>query len=245
MLVLVIFTKSADQDEKPIDPKAAAQEISRLETESQKLEQKLNSVIAALSSSPTVGDPTLVEKWKVASKNLEETHAKMRSEVDSFQTIKKNLGARQGAKSELLERQIAIDKAIESLAQARTTKRGAVQFIRLARLRWDSRPKFVQILCADGRVSDTKFTGNGQRIFEPNGIGALVNDKNSAQKVFNQLFAGKSPDDYRVEVVIWPSGFSAYKLLESLLIEAKFAINPIPVAAGESMGEEGSFRGVQ
>ena len=229
MLVVVIFTKSADKDEKPIDPKAAAEEIARLETEAQKLELKLFSVIAALSSLPTVGDPTLLEKWKVATKNLESTHERMRSEAEAYQKIRKQLEARQGAQSELLEEKIAIDKTTNALAQARTTKRGAVQFIRLARLKWDSHPKFVK----------------GQRILEPIGIGTIVNDDKSAQQVFNQLCAGKSPNDYRVEVVVWPSGFAAYKKLEKVIIDAKFAINPIPVAAGDSTGEEGPYRGVQ
>jgi hypothetical protein len=245
MLVVVIFTKSADKDEKPIDPKAAAEEIARLETEAQKLELKLISVIAALSSLPTVGDPTLLEKWKVATKNLESTHERMRSEAEAYQKMRKQLEARQGAQSELLEEKIAIDKTTNALAQARTTKRGAVQFIRLARLKWDSHPKFVQILCADGRVSAANFTVKGQRILEPIGIGTIVNDDKSAQQVFNQLFAGKSPNDYRVEVVVWPSGFAAYKKLEKVIIDTKFAINPIPVAAGDSMGEEGPYRGVQ
>ena len=245
MLVVVIFTKSADKDEKPIDPKAAAEEIARLETEAQKLELKLFSVIAALSSLPTVGDPTLLEKWKVATKNLEATHERMRSEAEASQIIRKQLGTRQGAKSELQEKKDAIEMTIEALAQARTSKRGAVQFIRLARLRWDSHPKFVQILCAGGRVSPANFTVKGQRFFEPVGIGTIVTDDKSAQQVFNQLFAGKSPNDYRVEVVVWPSGFSAFKKLEKIIIESKFSINPIPVPVGDSMGEEGPFRGVQ
>ncbi len=245
MLVVVIFTKSADQDEKPIDPKAAAQEIARLEKEAQQLELKLRSVIAALSSLPAVGDPTLIEKWKVASKKLEATHERMQFEAEASQIILKQLGASQGSKSELQEQKEAIEKSIDALAQARTSKRGAVQFIRLARLKWDSHPKVLQILCAGGRASLANFTVKGQRIFEPNGIGTIVNDKNSAQQAFNQLFAGKSPNDYRVEIVVWPSGFAAYKKLEQVIIEAKFSINPIPVATGDSMGEEGPYRGVQ
>ncbi|GDY06147.1 hypothetical protein LBMAG51_09340 [Phycisphaerae bacterium] len=245
MLVVVIFTKSADQDEKPIDPKAAAQEIIRLEKEAQQLELKLSSVIAALSSLPTIGDPTLIEKWKVASKKLEASHERMQSEAEASQIIRKQLGASQGAKSELQEQKVAIEMSIDALAQARTSKRGAVQFIRLARLKWDSHPKFVQILCAGGRVSAANFTVKGQRIFEPNEVGTIVNDDKSAQQVFKQLFAGKSPNEYRVEVVVWPSGFAAYKKLEKVIIEAKFSINPIPVATGDSMGEEGPYRGVQ
>ena len=245
MLVVVIFTKSADQDEKPIDPKAAAQEITRLETEARQLELKLSSVIAALSSLPTIGDPTLIEKWKVATKKLEATHVRRQYEAEASQIIGKQLGARQGAKSELQEQKVAIEMTIDALAQARTSKRGAVQFIRLARLRWDSHPKVVQILCADGRVSAANFTEKSQRILEPIGIGTIVSDDKSAQQVFNQLFAGKSPNDFRVEVVVWPSGFAAFKKLEKVIIEAQFSINPIPVATGDSMGEEGPFRGVQ
>lgn len=245
MLMVVIFTKSADQIEKVINPQEAAEEITRLESEAQQLEQKLTEVLSALASLPTIGDPKLIERWESAAKKLEESHERMRSESDTAQEIRKQFSARRKAQSALQERESALERSIESLARARTDKRGAIQFIRLARLRWDSRPNVVQILCADGRVAAAQFAGNGQRISEPKGSGTLVNDDKSAQAVFQEIFAGKSPADYRVEIVIWPSGFSSYKLLEKVIVDAKFAINPIPVPTGQTMGEEGPYRGVQ
>jgi hypothetical protein len=245
MLMIVIFTQSAGTSESVMDAESMEKAIEAANEEARASEAQLQEVLQAIAALPPRGDPKLLEQWRAGQAELAKAAEQLRSVGDSLAAQRKDLAATQAALAELRRTMTSTQREIKELEVARARRVEPQQFIRLAKLRPDVRPQTVQLLCADGRLSSANFTDRLQRISEPKGQGERVQDATQAKEVVLRFLAGKDPGKVRVEIVVWPSGFGAYKLIEPELIQGRFAFNPIPVATGQTIGEEGPYRGVQ
>ena len=236
LLCLVVFTKSPDGTEKTVTPAVMTAELATLEAETIKIEEKLSTVIAALCAMPPSGDPEIIRRWKESLGALETMRTKKLAEVIAEKATRARLSSSALALMAANEQLNNLNTQLAKLDDARKQQQTSVQFVRVARLRADSR-KAILLLCADGRVSLAVLKGKGQEIAEPIGTGIPITEDASARLVIGQFFGGKPPESFRAEIAVWPRGFAAYKRLERVMIEKKFGINPLPVAAGEPIRE--------
>ncbi len=245
MLMIVIFTQSAGTSDSVMDAESMERAIEAADAQAKASEAQLQEVLRAIAALPPRGDPKLLEQWKTGQAELARTAEELRNVGESLAAQRQEQAAAFAALSELRRTMTSTQKEIKELEFARSRKAEPRQFIRLAKLRPDSRPQTVQLLCADGRLCSANFTDRLQRIREPQGQGEIVQNAAQAKDAVLRFLAGKDPAKVRVEIVVWPSGFGAFKLLEPELIQTRFVFNPIPVATGETIGEEGPYRGVQ
>lgn len=245
MLMIVIFTQSAGTSDAIMDAESMEKAAEAADAQAKASEAQLQEVLQAIAALPPRGDPKLLEQWKAGQAELAKTADALRSVGDSLSAQRKDLSAALAALSELRRTMTSVQQEIKELELARARRSEPRQFIRLAKLRPDIRPQTVQLLCADGRLCSANFTDRLQKISEPKGQGEIVQSAAQAKEALLRFLAGKDPAKVRVEIVVWPSGFRAFKLLEPELIQAQFAFNPIPVASGQTIGEEGPYRGVQ
>jgi predicted RNase H-like nuclease (RuvC/YqgF family) len=245
MLMIVIFTQSAGTSDAVMDAKSMEEAIESADAQARASEAQLQEVLQAIAALPPRGDPQLLEQWRVGQAQLARTAEQLRSAGDALAAQRKELSASMAALAVVRRTMTSTQQEIKELELARARRTEPRQFIRLAKLRPDVRPQTVQLLCADGRLCSANFTDRLQRISEPKGQGELVNNAAQAKEAMLRYLAGKDPTKVRVEIAVWPSGFGAYKLLEPELIAGRFAFNPIPVATGQTIGEEGPYRGVQ
>ncbi len=236
LLCLVVFTKSPDGDQKRTTPAQLAAETAALEAEASTIDAELASVLAALAARPPSGDPEIIARWRELLASLDAMHAKRLAEVDAVNQARARLSASAQALIAATEALNNLNAQRAQLDEIRKQQQTPVQFVRVARLRADPR-KAVLLLCADGRVSLATLTGKGQEIAAPTSSGIPVTDDASARLVIGQFFGGKPPESFRAEIAVWPSGFAAYKRLERVMIEKKFGINPLPIAAGDVIRE--------
>lgn len=236
LLCVVVFAKSPEADAQAIDPAKVVAETAVFEAQASQIEAKLTAVLAALAALPPSGDPELIRRWKELLGALETLHAKKLAEVTAEQQARARLAASALALAATTEQLNNLNMQLARLDEVRKQQQTSTQFVRVARLRSDAR-KAILLLCADGRVSIAKLTGKGQEIAEPAGVGVPITDEATARLVIGQFFGGKPPESFRAEIAVWPSGFAAYKRLERVMIEMKFGINPLPVAAGEPIRE--------
>jgi len=245
MLMIVIFTQSAGTSDAIMDAESMEKAAEAADAQAKASEAQLQEVLQAIAALPPRGDPKLLEQWKAGQAELAKTADALRSVGDSLSAQRKDLSAALAALSELRRTMTSVQQEIKELELARARRSEPRQFIRLAKLRPDIRPQTVQLLCADGRLCSANFTDRLQKISEPKGQGEIVQSAAQAKVALLRFLAGKDPAKVRVEIVVWPSGFRAFKLLEPELIQGQFAFNPIPVASGQTIGEEGPYRGVQ
>ncbi|MSR70136.1 MAG: hypothetical protein EXS17_07315 [Phycisphaerales bacterium] len=236
LLCVVVFAKSPDGDQKRMDPEQIAAETKALDAQAARTEAQLTAVLAALSALPPSGDPESVRRRKELLGALDTMRTKKLAEVEAEKQARARLAASGVALVASVEKRNNLAAQLARLDDERKKQLTMTQFVRVARLRADGR-KAVLILCADGRVSIATLVGKGQEIAEPVGVGIPVTDEASARLAIAQLFGAKTPDTFRAEVAVWPSGFAAYKRLERVMIEKRFGINPLPVAAGEPIRE--------
>lgn len=235
MLCIVIFSKVPDGTE-PIDPTVTPEEIETVEAQTKQLEAKLASLVAALSALPPAGDPAVIKRWKEVLAELELMHAKKVAEITAEAQARARLHANTVALQSLEERKAQLEARLAELEKIRKESNAAVQLVRTPRFRADPR-KAVLLLCSSGRVSVATVAAGTREIPEPATGGIPVFDEASAKLVISQLFANKPASQWRAEVAVWPSGFPAYKLLESVMVDSKFGVNPLPVPAGEPIRE--------
>jgi len=245
MLMIVIFTQSSGTLDSVMSAESMEKATEAADAQAKASEAQLQEVLQAIAALPPRGDPKLLERWKSGQAELAKTTEELRGVGDSLAAQRQDLSAAFAALSELRRTMTSTQQEIKELELARARRTEPRQFIRLAKLRPDVRPQTVQLLCADGRVCSANFTDRLQRISEPKGQGEIVQDAAQAKEAVLHFLAGKDPAKVRVEIVVWPSGFRAYKMLEPELIQTRFAFNPIPVATGQTIGEEGPYRGVQ
>jgi len=236
MLCVVVFSMSPDGDKVAIDPQEVIAEIAKLEAEAAQLESQLASLLAALATLPPSGDPATVKRWREVLAEFEKVHTEKIAEVDAYRKDRARFEASVKILDELIQQKRLADERLARVDELLKKQQSMVQFTRVSRFRSDPR-KPILLLCSQGRVSIAPPQGTGKEISEPNGSGIPVKDEAGAKFVIGQFFAGKAPQDWRAEVVVWPSGFVAYQLIEKVLVEQKYGINPLPVPAGESIHE--------
>lgn len=236
MLCVVVFSKSSVGDKVDIDPQQVIAEIAKFEAEAAQLERQLSSLLAALATLPPSGDPAVAKRWQEVLAEFDKVHARKLAEVDAYKKERARFEASAHALVDLVQQKQNMDERLAKLDELLKKQQSVVQFVRVSRFRSDPR-KPILLLCSQGRVSIAPPQGNTKEIAEPSGNGIPVTDEASAKLVVGQIFAGKAPQDWRAEVAVWPSGFAAYQLLEKVMIDQKYGINPLPVPAGESIRE--------
>lgn len=236
LLCLVVFAKSPDGDEEQLDAEAMIAQIEQIQAEEVKIEAQLTAVLAALAALPPAGDPELVRRQQEVLAQLEQAREKRLIDLEAVKKQRARIAAVVESLVLLAEKVASLEAERAKLDAKRAAQFEVVQFVRISRWHADARDP-VLLLCSNGRVSEAHPPEPGKAILEPGEEGVAVTDPATAQQAFDQFFKTKSPRDIRAEVVVWPSGFAAYKLLERIIIEKKFAINPLPVPAGGSIQE--------
>ncbi len=236
LLCLVVFAKVTKGTQTAVDPVKIEAEITALEARAAALELTLAGLLQALAAMPPSGDPALIKRWQELLASLEEMRTKKLAEVEGEKNARAKLAASAAALQEAEQRKRNLDAELARLDDARKRQNTVIQFVRVARFKPDAR-KAVLVLCGDARVSLAKVEKKDQSFSEPSGTGIPVSDAASAKLAVRQLMEGRVPTAWRVEIAVWPSGFTAYKLLERELIEQRYGINPLPLPSGESLQE--------
>lgn len=227
LMCILIFSKSGDGT---ADPKATEAEASRLEAMALDLERDLAGVLESIARLPPSGEPALVERWKPLLAEGERLRTQKAALQASVAQSRATLEARQ--------REIADADAKRRLIAERTSALAAsapapANFIRLSRFRADSRSP-VLLAVAAGQVSAPSIAPGTKEIAAPASGLPLASDADAVQAV-TQLVGGRAPASVRIEVAVWSDSFGAYKRLERVLVERGYAINPLPVQAGQPL----------
>ena len=230
MLVLMCILVFSKDGEGESDPKATEAEAIRLEAIAAELEQELRGALEAVSKLPPAGDPALVGRWNQLLAEGERVRDKTATLRESIAAIRKELERRSSELAEIALRLREMEAKVSSIALASPAEDN---FIRLSRFRTDARAPLL-LAVSGGRVSAPALAPGARELAPPKGGLPLVADSDAVAAV-DQLVGTRTPGEIRIEVAVWSDSFGGYKKLERLLVERGYAINPLPVQAGESL----------
>lgn len=228
MLVLMCILIFSKEGEGARDPAATEAEAVRMERMAVDLEQELRGMLDALGRLPPSGDPALVDRWKQLLAEGERLRTRRAALQDAIAATRSALEARARELSELEKRLRAIEVQVAALVSAAPAP---TDFIRLSRFKADARTPLL-LAVAGGRVSAPVLAPGARELVPPATGLELVTDSD-AVAALTQLVGSRTPRDVRIEVAVWSDSFGAYKLLERLLVDRGYAINPLPVPAGK------------
>ncbi len=128
---------------------------------------------------------------------------------------------------ELQERRRRLERRIESIPES-------ASFVRVSRFRDDPRPP-VLLLLAHHALERAQPAPGEDRLLPGARQPRRVASAEEARAALAALLPGVSPRTHRIEIGVWSDSFAEYKVLERLLVEQGFDINPLPVQAGEAL----------
>lgn len=236
MMVVVLFARPKVGDG------GDAEEVARVEATIAKAQSELDEIMATLATIPPAGDPELIRRFKEAMASVE---AALKERVESSKRIdiartlvkqRKSESEEIKSKTELIkEEQNRLAKRIEALTSS-------TAFVRTSRWKTDDTRPSVLLLVSGGRVSKPTVDATTQMIAPLAGVGVQITSIDDAKSAVQQFVGTVDSSKYRIEIGVWPDSYGGFKYLERVLQERGFTIQPMPVAAGESLrsGDGGS-----
>lgn len=238
MVVLFSGRPDAERDREPsvllVDaPEARA--VAALLDEAARLEQ-------SLAQAPLEGDPALraraealLEEGRRAREATAALLVETAEAVDAARRDARESRLAQEAANELVERRRQLERRI---LEAPTTS----SFVRVSRFHDDPRTP-VLLLVAKGGLERAELAPGEQRVVPGARNPRPIRTVDDARSALDLLLAGVAPASHRIEVGVWNDSFTEYKLLERLLVERGFALNPLPIESGRAL--EAGTGGVQ
>ncbi len=219
-----------------------AAELKELQAALTTLETEVEATLAALKAIPPAGDPELTKRYKAALLAADESRQQREESLNRISATREVVEERTEEITQAEQDQQEQVKLQAEIAARVEKLKYSTAFVRTSRWNTNDSRAAVLLLVSAGRVSAPSVRPGDAEITPTPGIGELVSDGDTARSAVTILLAGWSPSDRRVEVAVWPDSYGAFKHLERELQERGFAIQPIPIAAGQPLrsGDGGS-----
>jgi len=239
-LMIVLFSSPpaeaprADEPSPTLDP-SEAREVALLLEQAAMLEQ-------TLAQAPREGDPEL-------RRRAEALDAQLRALRDSMAEVLEQTAADSDAitqANQARQRAMAAAAAIEAQRQRLERRIASLpvtsSFVRVSRFRQDARTP-VLLLLSGGRLERADPAPGETRIIPGARDPRPITSIDDARALIRTLLRDAAPSTHRLEVGVWSDSFGEYKLIERLLVDLGFDINPLPLPAGAAL--EAGTSGIQ
>ncbi|MDA0802162.1 MAG: hypothetical protein O2819_00185 [Planctomycetota bacterium] len=219
-----------------------AEELKKLESQLAATQTELEATLSALKAIPPAGDPALTKRYKAALLAADESRERRDETLDRISATREVTEERTQELAESEKKQNEELKKQAELAARMEKLKYSTAFVRTSRWNVDDTREAVLLLVSGGLASAPRIDPTATELRPVSGIGEAVRDAETARAAVATLLAGTSPSSKRIEVAVWPDSYGAFKHLERELQDRGFAIQPIPVAAGEALmsGDGGS-----
>lgn len=238
MVVLFSVPDRPTGAESPVTPQpdpSEARQVAELLEEARALEE-------ALLRAPREGDPDLRRRAEALDERLRQLRAEVvdvlertATASDALVIARHEVASAQRTTLELSERRRRLERRIASLPDT-------ASFVRLSRFRSDER-RPVLLLIAAGRIERAEPSPGETHILPGARNPRPITTLEQARALLDALLAGASPSTHRIEIGVWSDSFGEYKVLERLLVDRGYDLNPLPVPLGAAL--EAGTGGIQ
>ena len=229
LLMVVIFGRAG---ESPNPTDAPAERLDALRNTVRDLEARIDAL-------PPRGDPALAAKYRAARERFLRAEAEVTELRSRLQAQRDELAAAASA----VRQQQAVVNEMESRSPVQVRAgQGGVGFIRVSRFTEDKR-KPVHLLLNRGKLQRAELTAADRRI-DPPQDGQPIVDEAAADRLVREALAGATPEERRIEVIVWAGSFREAKWAEKALQQLGFDWNVLPLPEGRSI-ERSQVGGVQ